>query len=415
MTPTRNLTENANPRNTIVVLTAAYPFDRAAETFFVPELRILAQRFDRVIILPSHAGDYVRPLPAGVLCDTRLTSITNRNAVAELGRSLRRSALEYGRSIVEEQYPIEYITHPKPYISALGRNLLKYRLLKDFIAAERLHEALFYDYWLENTTLALSWLRRERLIRRAVARAHGFDVYEDRSHGRKIPFQAEKLRSLDRVFTVSSHGFEHLAAEYPSARPKLMVSRLGAEFSPPRGVIESGTTPLIVSCASLKSFKRVQLIPSVLAALERPVRWIHFGDGPDREKVERAAAQLPSWVDWKLVGQVDHADLIEFYRTNTVALFVSLSVNEGLPASMMEAISCGIPIVAVNVGGVSEIVTERTGRLIGVGDPPASIAREVRRLVDGAGPTQAEIREFFSANFDARKNFEEFARILHTI
>jgi colanic acid/amylovoran biosynthesis glycosyltransferase len=60
---------------------------------------------------------------------------------------------------------------------------------------------------------------------------------------------------------------------------------------------------------------------------------------------------------------VDHAQVIDYYTTNHIALFLSLSSREGLPVSLMEAISCGIPLLATTVGGVSEVVNENTGRL----------------------------------------------------
>jgi colanic acid/amylovoran biosynthesis glycosyltransferase len=131
--------------------------------------------------------------------------------------------------------------------------------------------------------------------------------------------------------------------------------------------------------------------------------------------VERAAARLPDRVSWRLAGHVDHSQLLECYRENRVDLFVSLSTSEGLPVSMMEAISFGIPVLATDAGGVPEIVNAHTGRLVSVHDPPDRIAGVARQLLDGEGPSTDEIIAFFKANFDAETNFGEFAEMLHAV
>ncbi len=401
---------------TVVLLTAAYPYGHTSETFLDAEIPVLARRFERVIVLPSHVTDDVRQLPPNVRCEPYLAEVTALQAMTELGRFAKRAVFTYVRAVADEGAPHAYLAHPRPYVASLGRNLRKYRLLKQFIRREKLNDAVFYDYWLENSTLALSWLRQEGVVQRAVARAHGFDVYEDRWAGRAVPFQAVKLGALDRVFPVSSHGLAHLAAKYPMARAKLTLSRLGVEQSGFEGYsISSHDPPVIVSCGGLQSFKRVDMIPRVVASIGRPVRWIHFGDGPDRQKVERAAAALPDHVEWLLPGHVQHRDLLEYYRRTKVALFISMSLSEGLPVSMMEAISFGIPVLAVSVGGVPEIVTDHTGTLVSADDPVESVASEAGRLLNTGRPSVEQIIRFSKANFDAQTNFHRFAGMLQTL
>ncbi len=53
-----------------------------------------------------------------------------------------------------------------------------------------------------------------------------------------------------------------------------------------------------------------------------------------------------------LRGGISNAEVFQFYRDNKVDLFVNASTSEGLPVSIMEAISFGIPSIATNVGGL---------------------------------------------------------------
>jgi glycosyltransferase involved in cell wall biosynthesis len=322
------------------------------------------------------------------------------------------------RAVLEESRRLAYLRHPRTYLHLLGEELIKCRVLRSWIIERGLEGALFYDYWLTNCSLALSWLRREGLLRRAVARAHAFDLYDERWEAGAVPFRAFRLASLDRVFPVSQHGLRYLLQRHPSAQGKLRLSRLGvASPHPPRLQDHRARDgpPTIVSCARLTPIKRVELIPSVLARIGTPLNWIHFGDGPTRSRVERAAAELPARVGWRLAGRVDHDQVLEYYRANRVDLFISLSASEGLPVSMMEAISFGVPLLATAVGGVPEIVNARTGMLVRQDDSPEVIAGAARRLLGGEARPATEIRAFFEATFDAERNFGEFADLLYEL
>ena len=55
---------------------------------------------------------------------------------------------------------------------------------------------------------------------------------------------------------------------------------------------------------------------------------------------------------------------MDYYSKNDIFCFFNCSFSEGLPVSIMEAMSFGIPCVATNVGGVSELVDDSNGKLL---------------------------------------------------
>ena len=57
-------------------------------------------------------------------------------------------------------------------------------------------------------------------------------------------------------------------------------------------------------------------------------------------------------------------EILDFYKNNYIDLFINLSYSEGIPVSIMEAMSYSIPTLATNVGGVSELVNEDNGVLV---------------------------------------------------
>jgi glycosyltransferase involved in cell wall biosynthesis len=398
---------SASGSGDLVLLTTRYPFDDG-EAVLDPEVAVLAQRFGQVLLLPSYRGETVRRLPPNVAMvelpwfdrwprRAKLRALASRPALRVLAATLRRPS---------NWRP--YLTKWRFYADLLAMNVLKARVLWQFIKEEGLEGSLFYDYWFENNTLALALLRRSNMIPAAVCRAHNFDIYdEDWGEGR-VPFREFKARWVDRIFTVSEHGASYLRDRLPHASVKISIAHLGVATQE-LGRSRRSNIPLIVSCAWMDPRKRIHLIPEVLARVARPLRWVHFGDGSDRPKIEAAAAKLPNRVDWDLKGKVDNADVLDFYRRHHVDVLLSLSVSEGVPVSMMEAQSFGIPIVATAVRGVPELVNTETGVLLdrdaGVGEMAAGLAH----ALEPASFRQEAIVQFFRDQFEARKNYNEFA------
>ena len=59
-----------------------------------------------------------------------------------------------------------------------------------------------------------------------------------------------------------------------------------------------------------------------------------------------------------------HENVLKWFEENPADVFVNVSSSEGLPVSIMEAFSYGIPAIATAVGGMPEIVTEDCGVLL---------------------------------------------------
>jgi len=92
------------------------------------------------------------------------------------------------------------------------------------------------------------------------------------------------------------------------------------------------------------------------------------GDGPNRAEYERLVA------DWGLTdcitfhGWKSKPEVADCMRR--ADLFVMASLWETLPCVLLEAMACGLPVVATRVGGIPEIVDPETGRLVRSGDAP---------------------------------------------
>jgi glycosyltransferase involved in cell wall biosynthesis len=111
-----------------------------------------------------------------------------------------------------------------------------------------------------------------------------------------------------------------------------------------------------------------------------------------------------------LAGHVDNSNVLNFYKENYVNLFINLSESEGLPVSMMEAISYGIPIIACKVCGIPEIViNEKTGLLLDVNEDVGVISKKIEQALFFNFNRKA-IVDFFYQHFEANMNYLSFTK-----
>jgi teichuronic acid biosynthesis glycosyltransferase TuaC len=86
------------------------------------------------------------------------------------------------------------------------------------------------------------------------------------------------------------------------------------------------------------------------------------GDGQCRSDLERLIGEYDLTANVCLVGAVPHDRLFQWYSAADV--FCLASISEGWPNVLIEALACGVPVVAAAVGGVPEIVTSKAVGLL---------------------------------------------------
>lgn len=208
---------------------------------------------------------------------------------------------------------------------------------------------------------------------------HGSELLEPVKHR-----LVEKVACSTFVVCVSKFGRARLMLLCPPEHwTRLAIVRCGQPFD--EDVLEAAEneTPEILCVGRLSREKGHLVLLEALARLRDAGVRFHctlVGDGPMRSMIERQTSLLGLNDRLTLTGSLPPERVAEHYERADLVVLPSFS--EGVPIVLMEAMSCGRPVVATRVGGVPEIVEhEGGGLLVSPGDPD-ELAVALRRLVD---------------------------------
>lgn len=278
-----------------------------------------------------------------------------------------------------------------------------------------LTDTIFYSYWHDYKSLALARSTMKYINFKAIARAHGWDVFADRHNPTYLPFKKFIIRSLNMTFSISNAGINELIKiNGQDILNKTCLSRLGVENNRVLNHTKNERRSIICSCGNMLPIKRINKIIDVLSKLENTqICWVHFGYGVQKDELERYAANHLKRNKFSFRGLVANNEILDFYSENYVDLFINLSESEGIPVSIMEALSAGIPVLATDVGGTSEAVNDQIGFLVDKDFNVENVAAIVSAYLNSSMENQIEYRKrahkFWEDNYNAEKNYEEFA------
>jgi glycosyltransferase involved in cell wall biosynthesis len=146
----------------------------------------------------------------------------------------------------------------------------------------------------------------------------------------------------------------------------------------------------LLSVGALTEHKGHHLVIRALPLLPQ-IDLMIVGGGPDEQKLKLLAKDIGVADRVRFIGSVPQADLIRYY--NAADIMVLMSSREGWANVLLEAMACGTPVIASDVGGSAEVITALdAGRLISERSPEA-LAEAVKLLFEQY-PSRAATRQY---------------------
>ncbi|MCR4787286.1 MAG: glycosyltransferase [Lachnospiraceae bacterium] len=294
-------------------------------------------------------------------------------------------------------------------------------------------KAIVYSYWYSFGTYAALQLFCKNDNIKVISRCHRCDLYDEGQQGQRQLFKPYMNSLIDRIIFIAEHGrkyfIDRYSAEYEGIKDKCLLYRLGVEREFPLNKDEAKDGVFtLVSCARVSERKRVDLIAEALGLLEaddlkgkEKIRWIHFGDGPEFEKLKDIAKKrldTKPFIEYDFKGNVKPDVVTRYYSENHADAYITTSSSEGCPVAMQEAIAYGIPVIGTDVADIPYMI-DGNGILISENPSPEEVRDSILKIMDSDKASTDKMRarseEIWNESFNAQKNHSEFTSFLREL
>ena len=239
--------------------------------------------------------------------------------------------------------------------------------------------------------------------------AHRWDIGEDN-------LLSLKLRKACFARAISERGAASLRAHARNRASRIRVIRTGVDVGEQPSQPQAARPLRLVVAANLVEVKGHVYLLRALARLRSdvPVRLDVVGDGPLRAHLEQTTTTLGIRELVTFDGAVSHEDFLRRLRDGAWDVCVLPSIvtssgeQEGIPVSLLEAMSAAVPVVATSTGAIPELLDDGAGVLVPPEDPEA--LREALTRLAGDPRARAAIgnrgRARVRSEFDVRRTTE---------
>jgi len=159
----------------------------------------------------------------------------------------------------------------------------------------------------------------------------------------------------------------------------------------------------------------IQALPKVVSQTKQPFEVEIIGSGQEEKNLKKLAQELKVEKFVLFSGSVSYDDLLKKYQAADI--FVLPSLSEGMPCVMLEAMGCGLPVIASDIPGNDELVfSGQNGYLFSVGDSD-KLAEYLAKVISNQSlrekMAQASLK--IIQNYDWSKITDEYIKIYQRV
>lgn len=392
------------------------------EPYLINELNYTKNQFSKIVIITTSKNNYRFPDATTII--SKRTDFFFSCLLYSIRKIFSKEALQ--------EFKDSYKMRVRPSTSKMIYTwiiswMIEKRVDHYLKATWNKEPIILYSYWLNQYAYCVAKTKKRFPQLTAVARAHGFEVRDGNDY---IPFRRIIDSYLDKIVFISEYTMNEyntiISGITNKKRSLQKVIKLGTvnhfEYQQRQFIKDQSLT--IISCSGVYDLKRLDLIIDSISLLPESffINWIHFGSGSEMINMkELAKKKLASPnITFEFKGECSNYEVLRYYETQPVFLFINMSNYEGIPVSIMEAMSFGVPCMARNVGGNAEIVIDNvSGVILPNQVSPEIVAEYLQRfiLMMQNNPEYYEnlcnsTYHHWSQNFNSEKNFSDFVEYI---
>ena len=284
--------------------------------------------------------------------------------------------------------------HGHPYLSSFIAAKLAKKYSKPLVLTQHNtfieYESSFWDHveWLNDYAIGKQVLKEaDKIV--VVSNATGNYVLS-------LGADPEKIRVLHNGVDVNR--FRPLNGIKDEMRKKLGISKDSSVVLTVRRLVYKNGIDTLIESAKKAIKKNPRLV------------FLVVGKGPDFEKVKEKTGQLGIQKNFRLTGFISDEDLPFYYNAADFFVLPSKS-GEGLPLVALEAMACGVPVIATNVGGISEIIKEGSGKLVPPSNPDSLAEAILEFSHRELSALRKDLRAMIKQKYSWDKNVEKLVEI----
>ena len=427
-------------RKNLVIFVADYPFG-TGEPFLEEEIKILENDFEKIFFV--HTSLRGQASENFKLYTPKNAEIVNLYPSNFAGSWFKKALQLFSFSFLFEIFLAKNKHHKKFSLKILklishywvsstkGKKAIEYLIKKNKIVVK---DTLFYSYWCDIHALSLARLNKSNSEIKFITRLHGWDLYFERHENNFLPFRELIFNQAEKILPISNDGRKYILNKKLSIHPeKIITSRLGVDNllinkNYPLAIDQSNVPEklIILTLSHINPVKRLdRFIEAIKVVKGFDIQWYHIGYGYEEHenKIKKLAfSELENQtnISFNFLGQFTKTEVKNFLQIEKIDIIVNCSDTEGIPVSLMEAMSAGIPAIAFNIGGIPGIVSNNeNGFLLDFETENANILKlsasiekfyylpseEKNRLSHNAKLTWQE-------KFDQKNNFNHLSELL---
>ena len=403
---------------TLFMFTHNYPNKKGDSVFIASEIPFLCKKFDKVIII-CHSKGTENQIPVPNNCNVYF--LYSSNKIYSLLKVLFSLYFWKNIKLLYEELN-DMIKSSKFSICNMALSFRFYlrainicKSLKQVINKEKLPN-IFYSFWADTALLATLLVNKNAFV---CSRMHRYDLYEE------IQFKKVIDRRINRCYFISQHGLKYYLNKFATKSPnnyKLFYLGAFSDRTTFTDLFLRNNIFEIVSVSDVRPFKRVEMIVDALTFVNNKIKikWTHFGDGSELKNIKTLANEKLGSLDnisFSFAGYIQHEQLLKILESYPFHCMINTSSSEGLPVSIMESLSFSIPVIAPNVGGISEIIDDSDGILLPATAEAKDFAVAIEKIATMSQEQYEQLRKgafsVWSKNFNGKVNYMSFAEELY--
>lgn len=407
--------ENSSMRENIII------FSHNTHSFLNNEISHAAKAFKRIVVITPYNIEIKEVADKYSNVETIFYNKKDlyKNALFSFPRIINKTERnDLKESFHKRKLNLNYFRHYSMFLSAerIFINILK-RNLK--LSVNESRNWVFYSAWYYGTAYAVAKAKIKYSDAKIISLAHSFEIDREKNDYTHLLFRKFYHTHLDQLSFISRNVYEmyknDVANPLNLSIENIDVNYLGAMKIEEGFSISSNDGKIrIVSCSHMVPIKRLNLIFESLDKMQNcEIVWTHIGDGVEMESLKKCISEKKNKnLEVIMLGNIKNTSIHNYYVNNPVDIFINTSASEGIPVTIMEAIAYGIPVIATDVGGNSEIVKKDFGRLLNKNPQNKDIETAITELVNIPPAEKNKMRisayNYFNEYFNANKIRKEF-------